>query len=169
MKESPGCRASGVAPPESPGCRASGVAPPESPGCRASGVAPPDPASLKGKEDSSKEPKGIPDKKPEVSAEHHSWTLTCTERSAHGRNTASIGGRMSIHSFPVFAKEDTVVKGGTLQFVKVKAAIPATALIEPVPLRDEHVKAVPAVYQQMDKIAMINLEKQVTVIKKESR
>ena len=151
----------------------------ETAGCRASGVAHPDLANPKEKEDSSKElessskelessskePEDV-SKKPEVSTGHQPQTSTCTERSARGRRTASIGGRVSIHSFPVFAKEDTVLKGGTLHFVKVKAAIPATALIESVTLRDEHVKAVPAIYQQIDRIVVINLEKQVSLIKR---
>ena len=59
---------------------------------------------------------------------------------------------------PVFVEKDTVVKANSLNFVQVDR-VPATALLEPVKIPGlGSVSAVPGVYKDQKKIAVLNLE-----------
>ena len=112
-------------------------------GGQAKEVTTPEEDSSKEPEDSNKESKDSSKKLESSNKEptgRQSRTSTRTRGRTRGR-TESIGrrerGQMSI---PIFAKEDTLSKGGSLHFVRIKAEIPATTLVEPVRLKDEHVK-----------------------------
>ena len=73
------------------------------------------------------------------------------------RRPASVGARKK-GTMPVFIKKDTLVKGHSLNFIEVDK-IPASALLEPVKTASlGSVRAVPGVYQDQKKIAVLNLE-----------
>ena len=66
---------------------------------------------------------------------------------------------------PVYTKKNQVLKGNWLSFVKTMK-ISATALVDSVAIQGETAcRAVPAVYRQIEKIAVLNLAG-ATVIKK---
>ena len=72
------------------------------------------------------------------------------------RRSASVGARKKVK--PIFVKKDTLVKGNSLNFVEVDK-IPASALLEPVKTANlGSVRAVPGVYQDQKKIAVLNME-----------
>ena len=73
------------------------------------------------------------------------------------RRSASVGARKK-GVRPVFVKKDTLVKGNSLNFIEVDK-IPASALLEPVKTVDlGSVRAVPGVYRDQKKIAILNME-----------
>ena len=73
------------------------------------------------------------------------------------RRSASVGARRK-GVLPVFVEKDTVVKDNSLNFVQVNR-IPASALLEPVKIPGlGSVRAVPGVYRDQKKIAVLNLE-----------
>ena len=73
------------------------------------------------------------------------------------RRSASVGARKK-RIMPIFLKKDTLVKGNSLNFVEVDR-IPASALLEPVKAMGlGSVRAVPGIYQDQKKIAVLNLE-----------
>ena len=73
------------------------------------------------------------------------------------RRSDSVGARRR-KALPVFVEKDTVVKANSLNFVQVDR-VPATALLEPVKIPGlGSVSAVPGVYKDQKKIAVLNLE-----------
>ena len=73
------------------------------------------------------------------------------------RRSASVGVRRK-GALPVFVEKDTVVKANSLNFVQVDR-VPATALLEPVKIPGlGSVSAVPGVYKDQKRIAVLNLE-----------
>ena len=73
------------------------------------------------------------------------------------RRSGSVGARQR-GALPVFVEKDTVVKANSVNFVQVDR-IPASALLEPVKIPGlGSVSAVPGVYRDQKKIAVLNLK-----------
>ena len=73
------------------------------------------------------------------------------------RRSTSVGARRR-GALPVFVEKDTVVKGNSLHLVQVDR-IPASALLEPVKIPGlGGVSAVPGLYRDQKKIAVLNLK-----------
>ena len=121
----------------------------------------------------SKEPEGNheesgKDSGNESSEDHPHQSRTQSQRATDKvkhRRPKSIGGWACIQSFPLHAREDTLLKGNSLTFVKTQK-IPAATLVEAVNINGEgYVKAIPAVYQQHNQIGLLNLGDTTTVKK----
>ena len=99
--------------------------------------------------------KGLgPDAPDQVDRGRQARRQTVTEEK---RRSVSVGARKR-GVLPVFARKDTVMKGNSLNFVQVDR-IPASALLEPVKIPGlGSARAVPAVYRDQKKIAVLNLE-----------
>ena len=73
------------------------------------------------------------------------------------RRPGSVGAR-STGTLPVFLEKDTLVKANSVNFVQVRR-IPASALLEPVKTPGlGSARAVPGVYRDQTKVALLNLE-----------
>ena len=67
-------------------------------------------------------------------------------------------GARSTGTLPVFLEKDTLVKANSVNFVQVRR-IPASALLEPVKTPGlGSARAVPGVYRDQTKVALLNLE-----------
>ena len=105
----------------------------------------------------SKQEEGLgPEATKEVDRGRQARRQTVTEEK---RRSASVGARKR-NVLPVFVEKDTIVKGNSLNFVQVNR-IPASALLEPVKTPGlGGVRAVPGVYRDQRKIAVLNLEEE---------